>query len=94
MDHKKWDIELISHLAMLSLSPEELSSLDGDMEAIVAFADKISDAPTEDVSKAQGRENVYRTLARARKIGSDALLRSAPEGGVKDGYFAVPKAVD
>ena len=91
MDNKL-NTKALSDLAKLSFSDSELSEFDSDMENIVSFAKKVTDAKVSDVPEKREDTNVLRPdiLDTERAV---SILEVAPEGGTRDEYFEVPRVV-
>ncbi len=90
-----FDIDRIADLAKLSLTDDEKKSAAVDMAAIVAFADELSDAPTDGVEPALfGGDQVNRLREDEAGLCFDraALLAMAP--AKTDEYIRVPRVVE
>ena len=90
----KVDIDALSDLAMLSLSEGKREGLLFDMERIVAFARRVSEAPVSSGDVGAVCENVFREDCESARDGGGDLLSTAPEGAVREGFFTVPKVVE
>ena len=88
------EIEHLAKLSKLALTDEEKERLTGEMQSILAFADKLSaletDAdPTMNASEGQ---NVFREDEIKPSLPTAAILQNAPEADMK--CFVVPKTVE
>jgi aspartyl/glutamyl-tRNA(Asn/Gln) amidotransferase C subunit len=88
----KINTKLLSDLAKLSFSKKELLEFEKDMENIVSFAKKVTEAKAAPSSPVREDTNVLRedSLDCGRAV---SILDVAPEGGVRDEYFRVPRVV-
>ena len=91
MDNKL-NTKALSDLAKLSFSDSELSEFENDMESIVSFAKKVTEAKVSAVPEKREDANVLRPdiLDTIRAV---SILEVAPEGGTRDEYFEVPRVV-
>ena len=82
----------LSDLAKLSFSDSELSEFECDMENIVSFAKKVTEAAFSADFEKREDANVLRPdiLDTGRAV---SILEVAPEGGTRDEYFEVPRVV-
>ena len=81
MEITKKDIEHIANLSMLNLSDEEIEGNTKDMQNIVAFAEKIQEVDTENVSEsafALDSYNVFRKDEVRESFDRELLLKNAP----------------
>lgn len=88
------EIEHLAKLSKLALTDEEKERLTGEMQSILAFADKLSaletDAdPTMNASEGQ---NVFREDEIKPSLPTTAILQNAPEADME--CFVVPKTVE
>jgi len=88
------EIEHLAKLSKLALTDEEKERLTGEMQSILAFADKLSaletDAdPTMNASEGQ---NVFREDEIKPSLPTAAILQNAPEADME--CFVVPKTVE
>lgn len=82
----------LSALAKLSFTNDELLEFEKDMENIVVFAKKITEAAPSFASPRKSEENVLRSdISKGESAVSIDL--TAPDGSVTDGYFTVPRVV-
>ena len=82
----------LADLAKLSFSDSELSKFERDMENIVSFAKKVTEAASPTAFKKREDTNVFRSdiLDTERTV---SILEVAPDGGTRDEYFEVPRVV-
>ena len=82
----------LSDLAKLSFSDSELSEFENDMENIISFAKKVTEAKYKAVPEKREDANILRSdiLDTGRAV---SILEVAPEGGTQDEYFAVLRVV-
>lgn len=83
----------IANLAKLSVSPEELDELTGDMNEIIGFADTINAASADasDFDNINNLSNVFREDAVVPSYEREEILKNAESQD--DGYFLVKKRV-
>ncbi len=89
------DVERIASLARLRLTPEERETLPGEMETIIAFANRLSNVDTSGVPEtahAADLQNVLREDAVVPSFPRETLLENAPTA--EDGYITVPRVVE
>lgn len=89
------EIEHLAKLSKLSLSEEEKERLTGEMQSILAFADKLSALDTKGADPtmfaAEG-QNVFREDIIIPSLPAEAILQNAPEADMQ--CFVVPKTVE
>jgi aspartyl-tRNA(Asn)/glutamyl-tRNA(Gln) amidotransferase subunit C len=90
-----FEIEKIAQLARLSLKPDEKQKLANDLEAILAYVEKLKTLDTakiEPTSHVLDIENVFRRdEVRPSSVREDVLQHApSPEGK----FFKVPKVVE
>ena len=89
------EVELLSHLARIQLTPEELTRFAGQLEEILSYVEKLKSAKTEGVpptSHVLPLSNVFREDKLQPSLPTDQALADAPE---KEGpYFKVPRVID
>ena len=89
------DIDKIAELARLKLKPEERGKLQKDLDAILAYVEKLNQVKTENVepmNHVMNAENVMRQDKVETSDIREEVLKHAPE---RDGnFFKVPKVVD
>jgi aspartyl-tRNA(Asn)/glutamyl-tRNA(Gln) amidotransferase subunit C len=88
-------VEHIAHLARLEFEGEKKIAIQQDMENIIAFMDKLSEIPTENVEPLIFMTDEYNKLREdiaVATITQDEGLKNAPK---KDSdYFRIPKVLD
>ncbi len=88
-------VENVAVLARLELQPEEIDTFTGQMDAILAYVDKLNELDTANViptSHAVPMENAFREDEVRPSIGIDNALANAPERA--EGFFRVPKVIE
>ena len=95
MKISRTEVEHVARLARLSLPPEELDALTGQMDTILGYVDKLNELDTEGVeptAHAVPMENAFREDLVTPSIGVERALQNAPE---RDGScFKVPKVIE
>ena len=89
------DVEHVARLARLELSNEEKSLFAGQMDAILAYVEKLKELDTEGIlptSHAVPMENAFREDLTQPSMGTDKALSNAPEKA--DGFYRVPKIIE
>jgi aspartyl-tRNA(Asn)/glutamyl-tRNA(Gln) amidotransferase subunit C len=89
------EVEHVARLARLALSPEEIDTFTGQMDAILAYVDTLKELDTDGIiptSHAVPVENAFREDAVRPSIGVDNALANAPDR-VED-FFRVPKVIE
>ena len=89
------DVEAVANLARLEFSAEEMSGLQEEMECIIAFADKLSTAPTTGVDATAHivpLKNVLRDDVVEDEFTAEELLAAATSK--HGGYIVVPRVVE
>lgn len=89
------DVEKVGELARLKLSDEEVSTFTGQMDAILAYVDKLNELDTSGITPtahAVPLENAFREDEVGESIGADNALAAAPDR-VED-FFRVPKVIE
>lgn len=88
------EIRHLAHLARLEFKEEEMKSMQGDMDKILGFVDKINELDLEGVEPLvylSEERNVLRKDQAETLITKDEALKNAPD---KDSdYFRVPKVL-
>ena len=87
--------EHVARLARLELSPEEAEIFTGQMDAILAYVEKLNELDTSGInptSHAVPVENAFRADVVLPSIGADSALVNAPDR-VAD-FFRVPKVIE
>jgi aspartyl-tRNA synthetase len=89
------NVEHIAHLSLLSLTEEEKANLPKEMEAIIDFANQLSELDTSDVpitAYVIPISNIFREDEPSTGFDRDELLANAPTKA--DGYFTVTRVVE
>ena len=88
-------VENVAVLARLELTEEEKDTLTGQMDAILAYVDKLNELDTAGVvptSHAVPMENAFREDVVRPSIGVEMALANAPER--VEGFYRVPKVIE
>jgi len=88
-------VEQVAALAKLHLSPAEQKQMSGELQAIIAFADQLSEVDTKDVpitAHVVPMSNVFREDVTFMEHDRDMLLKSAPTQD--GGFITVPQTVE
>ncbi|HTY21318.1 MAG TPA: Asp-tRNA(Asn)/Glu-tRNA(Gln) amidotransferase subunit GatC [Geobacteraceae bacterium] len=89
------EVENVAILARLELTEEEKDIFTGQMDAILAYVDKLNELDTSAVvptSHAVPMENAFRDDAVRPSIGVDMALANAPERS--EGFYRVAKVIE
>jgi len=89
------EVEHVARLARLALSDEELDTFTGQMDAILAYVDKLNELDTAGIvptSHAVPMENAFRADEVKSALGVDNALANAPEHA--ESFFRVPKVIE
>ncbi len=88
------EIEHLAKLSKLALSVEEKERLTGEMQSILAFADKLSALKTEadPTMFAADEKNVFRQDEIKPSLSTAEILQNAPKADME--CFVVPKTVE
>jgi aspartyl-tRNA(Asn)/glutamyl-tRNA(Gln) amidotransferase subunit C len=89
------DVEHVARLARLELSAEEAETFTGQMDAILAYVDKLNELDTSGIfptSHAVPMENAFRDDTVRPGIGVEAALANAPER--VGSFYRVPKVIE
>ncbi len=89
------EVEHVARLARLELSVEEAETFTGQMDAILAYVDKLNELDTTGItptSHAVPVENAFRADEVRPSIGVDKALANAPDR--TEGFFRVPKVIE
>jgi len=89
------DVEHVARLARLELTDEEATTFTGQMNAILAYVDKLNELDTEGIvptSHAVPMENAFRDDSARPGIGVEAALANAPDRA--GGFYRVPKVIE
>ena len=85
----------VAKLARLELRDTELDALTGQMDAILAYVDKLNELDTEGIiptAHAVPVENAFRADAPSASLGTEKALSNAPAAA--EGCFKVPKVIE
>jgi aspartyl-tRNA(Asn)/glutamyl-tRNA(Gln) amidotransferase subunit C len=88
-------VRRIAHLARIAVADDEVEHLQGELNAILAFVEQLSEV---DVAGVEPMTSVIPMTMKKRADlvtdggDADAILRNAP--ATEDHYFLVPKVVD
>ena len=88
-------VEHVALLARLKLGEDEITAFTGQMDAILAYADKLNELDTSGIvptAHAVPMENACRPDEAFASIGVENALGNAPERA--DGFFKVPKVIE
>lgn len=89
------EVEHVALLARLELTEQEKETFTGQMDAILAYVDKLNELNTEGIvptSHAVPMENAFREDEVRPSIGVENALANAP--GRAGSFFAVPKVIE
>jgi aspartyl-tRNA(Asn)/glutamyl-tRNA(Gln) amidotransferase subunit C len=88
-------VRRIAHLARISVAKEEVEPLEGELNAILAFVEQLSEVNVEGVepmTSVTPMEMKKRADMVTDGNDADAILKNAP--ATQDNYFLVPKVVE
>ncbi|WP_298439421.1 Asp-tRNA(Asn)/Glu-tRNA(Gln) amidotransferase subunit GatC [Geobacter sp.] len=89
------DVEHVALLARLELSPEEVETFTGQMDAILAYVEKLNELNTDGIvptAHAVPVENAFRDDEVRPSIGVENALANASDR--VEGFFRVPKVIE
>ena len=89
------EVEHVARLARLGLSDEEQETFTGQMDAILAYVDKLNELDTSGIvptAHAVPMENAFRDDEMTPSIGIDNALANAPDR--VESFFRVPKVIE
>ena len=89
------EVEHVARLARLELSEQEQVTFTGQMDAILAYVDKLNELDTAGIvptAHAVPMENSFRDDEPAPCLGIDNALANAPDR--VEGFFRVPKVIE
>ena len=89
------DVDNVAKLARLELTEEEAATFTGQMDAILAYVDKLNELDTAGIvptAHAVPMENAFRVDVATPSIGIDNALANAPSR--VEGFFRVPKVIE
>jgi aspartyl-tRNA(Asn)/glutamyl-tRNA(Gln) amidotransferase subunit C len=88
-------VQQVATLARLELNEEELGLFTGQMDAILAYVEKLNELDTAGIvptSHAVPMENAFRDDTVRPSIGVDKALANAPDR--VESFFRVPKVIE
>lgn len=88
-------IEHVARLARLELTEKEKETFTGQMDAILAYVDKLNELDTSGIvptSHAVPMENAFREDVVTESLETDRALLNAPDRA--DNFFRVPKVIE
>jgi aspartyl-tRNA(Asn)/glutamyl-tRNA(Gln) amidotransferase subunit C len=89
------EVEHVARLARLELTEAEKEMFTGQMDAILAYVDKLNELDTKGIiptSHAVPMENAFREDEVTPSIGIDKALLNAPDRS--DNFFRVPQVIE
>lgn len=91
----KAEVDAVALLARLELTEEETKTFTGQMDAILAYVEKLNELNTDGIvptSHAVPVENAFRDDAVRPSLGVENALANAPDR--VEGFFRVPKVIE
>jgi aspartyl-tRNA(Asn)/glutamyl-tRNA(Gln) amidotransferase subunit C len=88
-------VRRIAHLARIAVADEEVEALQGELNAILAFVEQLSEVNVDGVepmTSVTPMEMKKRADVVTDGNDADAILKNAP--ATQDNYFIVPKVVE
>ncbi len=88
-------VEHVARLARLELTGEEKDLFTGQLDAILAYVDKLNELDTESIvptAHAVHMENAFREDVEEPSIGVENALANAPDRS--GSFFRVPKVIE
>jgi len=89
------EVEHVALLARLQLDEAEIATFTGQMDAILAYVEKLNELDTagiEPTSHAVPMENAFRADEERPSIGVENALANAPDR--VSGFFRVPQVIE
>ena len=89
------EVEHIAKLAKLKFKPEELEKLQGELNKILEYIDKLNELDLSNVEPLENineSENVFREDVSEKCLTKEEALKNAPDK--TDNFFRVPKVLD
>ena len=88
-------VRRIAHLARIAVADDEVEHLRGEINAILAFVEQLSEVDVEGVEPMTSVTPM--TMKKRADViddggNADAVLKNAP--ATQDGYFLVPKVIE
>lgn len=87
-------VDQLADLARLEFTPEEKASIQGDLQRMITFVEKLNELDTSEVQPIlhmTADRNVYREDKVVPSITREEGLQNAP--AANDQYFKVPKVI-
>lgn len=92
----KKDVEKIARLAKLKFTDKETEKLQGELNKVLEYIDKLDEIPNLDsvvpLEIVNEAENVFREDVNEKCLTKDEALKNAPEK--TENFFKVPKVLD
>ena len=95
MNITRTEVEHVARLARLELTDKEKETFTGQMDAILAYVDKLNELDTSDIvptAHAVPMENAFRDDESVLSIGIENALANAPDR--VESFFRVPKVIE
>lgn len=95
MKINRQDVEKVALLSRLDMTPEEIDTYAGQLNAILEYADVLNKLDTQGVEPTAHvlpLKNVMRPDAVWPSLPQELAMSNAPEA--EDGYFKVPKVME
>lgn len=89
------EVEHVARLARLELTAHEAATFTGQMDAILAYVEKLNELDTANIvptAHAVPMENAFRDDEVRPSLGTDIALANAPER--VEGFFRVPRVIE
>jgi len=89
------EVDHVARLARLELTEAEKETFTGQMDAILAYVDKLNELDTAGIiptSHAVPMENAFREDEVTPSIGTDKVLLNAPDRS--ESFFRVPQVIE
>lgn len=89
------DVAYVAQLARLALTPEELTTMTGQMDAVLGYVDKLNQLDTDGIvptAHAVPMANAFRADKVVPSVGIEAALANAPQAG--ENCFQVPRVIE
>lgn len=94
MNITRKDVEKLAHLGRLELTEQELTQMEGDMNKMLHFVEKINELDLEGVEPLaymSDEVNILREDEIIQAISHEEALKNAPDKDTD--YFRVPKVI-
>ncbi|OVE75901.1 asparaginyl/glutamyl-tRNA amidotransferase subunit C [bacterium E08(2017)] len=94
-ENKKIDVAYVAHLARMHVTDEECERLQGQMEQIVGYVEKIGELDLEGIeptSHTKPVNNVFREDEKGESLDAQIAMDNAPLSG--NDQFTVPKIIE